>query len=106
MAIKKNGTLYIGVSGDLPSRVTQHKEGLIKGFTQKYNVKTLVWLETFGDIRLGIQRERTMNKWPRQWKSMSLRRKIQSGMISMRRFFENNLWIRSCSGTRCLDTHF
>jgi putative endonuclease len=68
MANKKNGTLYIGVSGDLPSRVTQHKEGLIKGFTQKYYVKTLVWFETFGDIHLGIQREKTMKKWPRQWK--------------------------------------
>jgi putative endonuclease len=68
MATKKNGTLYIGVTGDLPTRVAQHKEGLIKGFTQKYNVKLLVWFESFDLVELAIQREKTMKKWPRQWK--------------------------------------
>ena len=68
LASKKNGTLYIGVTGDLPSPITQHKEGLIKGFTQKYNVKTLVWFEAFSEIESAIQREKTMKKWPRAWK--------------------------------------
>ena len=68
MASKKNGTLYIGVTGNLPTRITQHKEGLIEGFTKKYNVKTLVWFEDFSEIDGAIQCEKTMKKWPRQWK--------------------------------------
>ncbi len=68
MASKKNGTLYSGVIGDLPTRVTQHKEGLIEGFTTKYGVKTLVWFEVFREVDSAIQREKTMKKWPRQWK--------------------------------------
>ncbi len=68
LASRKNGTLYIGVTGDLPTRITQHKEGLIKGFTQKYDVKSLVWFEDFSEIDTAIQREKTMKKWPRVWK--------------------------------------
>ena len=68
MASKKNGTLYIGVTSDLPSRVMQHKNGANEGFTKNYNVKTLVWFENFGEIDRAIQREKTMKKWPRQWK--------------------------------------
>jgi putative endonuclease len=68
LASKRNGTLYIGVTGDLISRIAQHKAGEIKGFTQKYNVHVLVWFENFGDVNLAIQREKTMKKWPRQWK--------------------------------------
>ena len=68
LANKKNGALYIGVIGHLPTRITQHKESLVKGFTQKYNVKNLVWFEDFSEIDTAIQREKTMKKWPRQWK--------------------------------------
>ena len=68
LASKKNGTLYIGVTGHLPTRIAQHKEGLIKGFTQKYHAKTLVWFEDFSEIDTALQREKTMKKWPRQWK--------------------------------------
>ena len=68
LASKFNGTLYIGVTADLISRIAQHKTGDVKGFTQKYKVHTLVWYENFGDINLAIQREKTMKKWPRQWK--------------------------------------
>ena len=68
MASKKNGTLYIGVTNHLPTRETQHKEGLVEGFTKKYNTKTLVWFEDFSEIDSEIQREKTMKKWPRQRK--------------------------------------
>ena len=56
------------MTGDLFSRVTQHKEAKTPGFTQKYGVHMLVWHEGFSDIHAAIQRERTMKKWPRQWK--------------------------------------
>lgn len=68
LASRQNGTLYIGVTGDLVSRISQHKEGTVRGFTQKYGVKTLVWYEWFGEVDTAIQREKTMKKWPRDWK--------------------------------------
>ena len=68
LASRRYGTLYIGVTGDLVSRITQHKGGAIPGFTRAYSVKTLVWFELFGEIDTAIQREKTMKKWPRDWK--------------------------------------
>ena len=68
LASKFNGTLYIGVTGDIISRIAQHKAGDVKGFKQKYKVHTLVWYENFGEVSLAIQREKTMKKWPRRWK--------------------------------------
>ena len=68
MASGHNGTLYIGVTSDLPGRVWQHKEGTADGFTKKYGCKMLVWFEQFGDIELAIQREMQMKEWKRLWK--------------------------------------
>jgi putative endonuclease len=68
LASKPQGTLYIGVTGDIISRVTQHREGVKDGFTKKYGVHRLVWFDYFGEIGQAIQREKTMKKWPRQWK--------------------------------------
>jgi putative endonuclease len=68
LASKPYGTLYIGVTGDLPTRITQHREHQFEGFTKKYNVTRLVWFENFDLIHLAIQREKTMKKWPRDWK--------------------------------------
>ena len=41
LASRRNGTLYIGVTSDLPQRVTLHKQDLIEGFTKKYGVHRL-----------------------------------------------------------------
>ena len=60
MASGRNGTLYIGVTSDLPGRVWQHKEGAADGFTKKYGYKMLVWFEQFGEIELAIRREKQM----------------------------------------------
>ena len=68
MASGRNGTLYIGVSGNLVSRIVQHRNKEIRGFTSRYNITQLVWWEDFEDVQLAIQREKTMKKWPRQWK--------------------------------------
>ena len=68
MASGRSGTLYIGVTGDLASRVHQHREGLVEGFTKRYDVKMLVHCEPFEDVRLAIQREKSLKKWPRAWK--------------------------------------
>jgi putative endonuclease len=68
LASKLYGTLYIGVTGDLISRVGQHRDEVCAGFTKKYGVHRLVWYQEFSDVNLAIQREKTMKKWPRAWK--------------------------------------
>jgi len=68
LASKKNGTLYIGVTGDLIKRVDEHKQNTVAGFTKKYNVHTLVYYEVFQDIEEAILREKQMKKWNRSWK--------------------------------------
>jgi putative endonuclease len=68
MASARNGTLYIGVTSDLPARVWQHKEGITDGFTRKHGCKILVWFEQFDDIERAIQREKQMKEWKRLWK--------------------------------------
>ena len=68
LASKPRGTLYIGVTGSLSTRVEQHKAGVVPGFTAKYGVSRLVWFEAFADIRDAIDREKAMKKWYRKWK--------------------------------------
>jgi putative endonuclease len=68
LSSKKNGTLYIGVTGNLPRRIFEHKESLIPGFTQKYGVSKLMYFEEYTDIRDAITREKQMKKWNRAWK--------------------------------------
>ncbi|WEK47388.1 MAG: GIY-YIG nuclease family protein [Candidatus Andeanibacterium colombiense] len=68
MASKRNGTLYIGVTSDLPGRVWQHREGLVEGFTKKYGCKMLVWYTLSESIEAAIRREKQMKEWRRAWK--------------------------------------
>lgn len=68
MTSRPNGTLYIGVTGDLRRRIWEHREGVAEGFTKRYGLKRLVWAERHDDIRTAIQREKTMKHWPRAWK--------------------------------------
>jgi len=68
MASRKNGTLYIGVTGDLACRVWQHREGILEGFTKEYGVKMLVHYERFEDVANAIHREKRLKKWKRRWK--------------------------------------
>ncbi len=68
LASKRNGTLYIGVTNDLIKRVHEHKQGLVEGFTKKYNVNRLVFFEETNDVESAIIREKQMKKWKRQWK--------------------------------------
>jgi putative endonuclease len=66
--VKKNGTLYVGVTNDIIRRVYEHKNDLIEGFTKKYNVHSLVYFEIHQEIFNAIQREKSIKKWNRAWK--------------------------------------
>ncbi len=68
MASRRNGTLYIGVTSDLATRVYEHREGLIDGFTKKYGCTLLVWFEAFDDLEAARHRELQMKEWKRAWK--------------------------------------
>ena len=68
LASAGNGTLYIGVTGNLAARVWQHRIGAVEGFTKKYNVNRLVHIEPFGDVNEAIAREKALKKWRRSWK--------------------------------------
>lgn len=62
------GTIYTGVTTNLNRRVYEHREGVLDGFTRRYDVYLLVHYEVFEDIRDAIQREKNIKKWPRRWK--------------------------------------
>ena len=68
MASRRNGTLYIGVTNDLPKRAYQHRNGLIDGFTKRYGCTLLVWYEAHDDIDEARRRELQMKEWRRAWK--------------------------------------
>ncbi|MBI2336894.1 MAG: GIY-YIG nuclease family protein [Deltaproteobacteria bacterium] len=68
MASQRNGTLYIGVTSDIVKRVYEHKNNLIKGFTEKYKVHQLVYVEETNDVSAAITREKQLKKWKRNWK--------------------------------------
>ncbi len=47
LASKRNGTLYVGVTSNLIKRIYEHKNNIIEGFTEKYDVKNLVYMKHF-----------------------------------------------------------
>ena len=68
LASKRNGTLYLGVTSNLPGRAYQHRNKLIDGFSRKYGCTLLVWFEASDDLQAARARELQMKKWKRAWK--------------------------------------
>jgi len=65
---KSNSVLYTGVTNNLDRRIYEHKNKLIPGFTQKYNLNKLVWLESFRNITDAISAEKKIKGWVRKKK--------------------------------------
>ncbi|MBI4005192.1 MAG: GIY-YIG nuclease family protein [Gammaproteobacteria bacterium] len=65
---QRNGTLYVGVTSNLPKRVWEHKTKVVRGFTQKYGVDKLVWYELHETMESALQREKAIKFWKRHWK--------------------------------------
>ena len=61
----RSRVLYIGMTNDLPRRVFQHKQKLVEGFTQRYNITRLVYYETANDVRAVLAREKEIKAWRR-----------------------------------------
>jgi putative endonuclease len=68
LAGDKNGTLYTGVTNDLPRRIMEHKTKEYKGFTDKYDVDILVWFDFGTSIENAIALEKKIKNRSRQWK--------------------------------------
>ena len=68
MANRPQGTLYVGVTSQLPARVWQHKHKVTGGFTARYGVDRLVWFETHETMVSAIQREKQLKAGSRQKK--------------------------------------
>ena len=61
--------MYVGVTSNLERRVYEHKNKLVEGFTEKYNVNKLVCFETTNDVMAAIEREKQIKKWRREKKN-------------------------------------
>lgn len=68
LASKPNGTLYVGVTSNLPQRIWQHKNEMVDGFTKKYSVHMLVYFEACIDMYSAISREKQLKSRKRNWK--------------------------------------
>ncbi len=68
LATRKNGPIYVGVTNNLSRRVHEHKSHLIGGFTARYNVDRLVYMEEYPTANEAIAREKALKRWRRAWK--------------------------------------
>ena len=64
-----DSVIYIGVTGNLPRRLYEHRNGLAEGFTKKYNVHKLVYYENTSDVYIAISREKQLKGWSRKKKN-------------------------------------
>jgi putative endonuclease len=65
---KRNGTLYTGVTSDLLKRIYEHKEGLVEGFSKKYETNKLGYYEIYASIVEAVEREKQIKKRSRKYK--------------------------------------
>jgi putative endonuclease len=76
MTNKNKTTLYIGVTNNLPRRIYEHKNHLLKGsFTDKYNLEYCIYSEEFEYFNLAINREKELKKWNSQKKEVLINNK-------------------------------
>ena len=68
LASRRLGTLYMGVTSSLRARLQQHRDGSTPGFTSRYGVTRLVYVERHDRVADAIQREKRIKKWNRAWK--------------------------------------
>jgi putative endonuclease len=68
LASRRNGTLYVGVTSDIARRAWEHRTGAIEGFTKRYDVHLLVFIEFHESMAEATQREKRIKKWRRAWK--------------------------------------
>ena len=73
---------YTGVTGDLPRRLAQHACGECGGFTARYRVTDLVYMETYGQVEDAIRREKQLKRWRRE-KKLALIRSVNPSLEAL-----------------------
>jgi len=68
------GTLYTGVTSNLPGRILKHRQGLFDGFTKKHGLTRLVWIEPYESITAAIRREKQVKRYRRDFKTNLIER--------------------------------
>jgi putative endonuclease len=68
MADRPRGVLYVGLTSDLPKRIAQHKTGALGGFTARYGLHRLVFVEEFAQVQDALAAEKRIKRWRRAWK--------------------------------------
>ncbi len=74
LASAARGTLYVGVTSNLPKRMFEHQQEVVDGFSKRYHVHRLVWYEVHPTMVSAIQREKRLKKWNRSWKQHLIER--------------------------------
>ena len=69
-----NKVIYLGVTNNLERRLYEHKNKLVKRFTEKYNVNKLVYFEETQDVTAAIARKKEIKKWRREKKNQLVNR--------------------------------
>lgn len=74
MADRHQGTLYVGVAGDLPARVAEHRGGSARCLADRYGLKRLVWFDVAPTMGVAVKREQSLKRWRRDWKIALIKR--------------------------------
>jgi putative endonuclease len=61
----RSKTLYTGFTSNLEQRIWQHKNHVFGGFTDRYDIDTLVYYETYSTVQRAIAREKEIKGWTR-----------------------------------------
>ena len=65
---KPYGVFYVGMTSNLPKRIAEHKQKIVEGFSQQFNLDKLVYYEIAQSADSAITREKTLKRWKREWK--------------------------------------
>lgn len=68
MSNRYRGTMYVGVTADLPARIRQHREGTGSDFCARYGLRRLVWADRLDTVEAAITHEKRLKRWRRHWK--------------------------------------
>ena len=68
MASQRHGTIYTGVTSNLSRRAYEHRNGLIVGFTKRYQCHLLLFYEYYDRMDDAIGREKQIKAGSRQRK--------------------------------------
>ena len=63
-----SGALYVGFTSNLKNRIWEHKNKVVKGFTEKYNIDKIIYFEQSENVHSAIQREKQIKGWSRKKK--------------------------------------